>query len=352
MLADSSQHFANFPRIVTYRILLLSCLLLTHSGNVLAEEARAVTTQKLEELLVASEMSAPATVLAANNSVISAQLAALVTEISVDVGNKVNKGDLLLRLDDSDARLALATAKGNLAATEARIEYAKSRLKIAEDLLAQNFISDEEMLSRQTDLAVNLAARQVNIAAVESQELALGRTLIRAPFAAVVTSRFAQLGAYVGPGAPLLTLVQNDQREIDVEIDPLLAVGLDRISTFHFESRGTRWPAELARLSTVIESDSRIQHARFHFTGEAAPIGSSGKVYWVAQSGLIPATYVVQRGSDLGIFIATDGKAVFVPLPQAQEGRPVATDLAPDTVLIVGGRARLQDGDPITIAAQ
>jgi multidrug efflux pump subunit AcrA (membrane-fusion protein) len=246
----------------------------------------------------------------------------------------------------------LATAKGNLAATEARIEFAKSRLKNAEDLLARNFISDEEMLSLQTDLAVNLAARQVNIAAVESQELALGRTRIYAPFAAVVTSRSAQLGAYVGPGAPLLTLVQNDQREIDVEIDPRVAVGLDRISAFHFESRGTRWPVKLKRLSTVIESDSRIQHARFSFASEAAPIGSSGKVYWVAQSGLIPATYIVQRGTELGIFVAADGKAVFVPLPQAQEGRPVVTDMAPNTLLIVGGRARLQDGDPITIAAQ
>ena len=320
------------------------------STSLFAAEPIAVTTQRLDELVINSELSAPAIVVAANRSTISSQVAALVTEIFVDVGSSVKKGDLLIRLDDSDGRLALATAKANLAATEARIDLARSRVKNAEDLLARNFISDEELLSRQTDLAVNIATRNSHIAAVSSQDLALSRTRIKAPYAAVVTARSAQLGAYVGPGSPLMTLVQNDQREVDVEIDPRSSGSLSLVREFQFESRGTSWPVALERLSSVIEADSRIQHARFKFVSEPAPIGSSGKVNWLAEIGLIPAAYVVQRGAALGVFKANDDHAVFIPLPQAQEGRPVATDLAGDTILIIGGRARIQDGDPITIS--
>ncbi len=350
MRAFSPERITGYQRTSWRSISLAACMIACWSFSAIAAQPQTVTTKRLDELVVTSQLAAPANVIAANKSVISSQLAALVSEIDADVGSNVKKGDLLLRLDDSDVRLALATARGNLAASDARIENARARLKNAEELLTSNFISDEELLSRQTDLAVNIAARQVNVAAVEAQDLALRRTRVYAPFDAVVTSRSAQLGAYVVPGAPLLTLVQNDEREVDAEIDPRYANKLDSAQDLVFESRDQRWPVTLVRLSSVIESDSRIQHARFRFTGDAAPIGSSGNVVWVAATGLIPATYIVQRDTRLGVFVLDNGKAIFKTLPHAQEGRPVETDLPGATVLIVGGRARLQDGDLVTIS--
>jgi hypothetical protein len=58
---------------------------------------------------------------------------------------------------------------------------------------------------------------------------------------------------------------------------------------------------------------------------------------------------VSRRNGGLGIFVNNNGVANFMPLPGAQEGRPVAVQLPLDTQIITLGRERLQDGDALSI---
>jgi hypothetical protein len=66
----------------------------------------------------------------------------------------------------------------------------------------------------------------------------------------------------------------------------------------------------------------------------------------------LPVSLVVQRGDALGVFVADDSRARFVVLPGAQEGRPARTTLPPETLLVVRGQSRLQDGDELQITHQ
>jgi hypothetical protein len=68
------------------------------------------------------------------------------------------------------------------------------------------------------------------------------------------------------------------------------------------------------------------------------------------EQGLLPANLVIRRNGELGVFVHRAGKAVFKPLPGAQEGRPVAVELPSGTEVIVRGRDRLQDGDAVTVS--
>jgi hypothetical protein len=102
-------------------------------------------------------------------------------------------------------------------------------------------------------------------------------------------------------------------------------------------------------LSGVIDPDTRKQRGRFRFSGDTAPIGASGHVVWTDASALVPVNLVVHRGETLGVFIAEDGHARFVPLPEAQEGRPAPADLPADTTIVTRGHVRLQDGDSLKI---
>ena len=54
----------------------------------------------------------------------------------------------------------------------------------------------------------------------------------------------------------------------------------------------------------------------------------------------------------LGVFVADSNTAQFVPVPGAQEGRPAPVDLSRDTLIVVRGQARLQDGDALTISRE
>jgi len=193
------------------------------------------------------------------------------------------------------------------------------------------------------------ANRRGQLVAIELAELNLERTRIRAPFDATVVRRSAQVGNFAQPGTRLLTLVQTDQREVDAEIDPRYALDIPQVLKLRYVSQGKQYPVELLRMSDVVETDTRKIRARFRFTKNLAPIGSSGELAWTERTGVVPVSLIVQRGSTLGVFIASNGKAEFVGIASAQEGRPAALDLPDDTLVISRGHVALQNGDELIV---
>jgi RND family efflux transporter MFP subunit len=311
-----------------------------------------VTVQSLGDVLVAREYRAPASVITANRAVVTSQITALIDEVAADVGHEVGRGQLLVRLDQADTRLALAEAEAALAALDAQLLDASQRLRRAENLLERDFVSEDELNLRQTEVAVIEANRNRQLVAIRDARLALSRTEVVAPFDAAVVERQGQVGNLATPGSPLMTLVQTADREVDAEIDPRFAAQLETAADLRFVSEGREWPLEVARLSSVIETDTRKVRGRFRFPDESAPIGSGGEVVWNEPSGLIPVSLIVQRGNALGVFTVNDGRARFVAIPSAQEGRPVAVNLPVDTPIITSGHVRLQDGDAIQITRE
>jgi len=330
------------------KISLLIILSLFH--HIVLAQAITVSVERLGDLRVARELRAPASVLSANRTVVTSEVTALISEVLVDVGNSVEKSELLVRLDKTNARLLLEQAHASLDALDAQIAQAQRRLTKAEGLSAKDFVSDDELIDRQTDLGVLQANRSGQLVAIQVAELALARTLIHAPFNATVVQRSAQVGNFAQPGTPLLTLVQTDQREVDAELDPRYALDIPRISKLRFQSLGQQFPLEFLRLSDVIETDTRKIRARFRFTNDTAPIGSSGELAWTESTGVVPVSLIVQRGSVFGDFVARNGKAEFVCMPSAQEGRPAALDLPDDTLIVSRGHVRLQNGDELIIS--
>jgi RND family efflux transporter MFP subunit len=342
-------HLRNLPGMAKRFLLLLALLLCYRDG---LTEAVPVSVERLGDLRIERELRAPATVLSANRTVVTSEVTALIEEVLADVGASVEKGELLVRLDNDNARMSLAQTRASLAALDAQIVEAKQRLRKAEELLAKNFISDDELLNRRTNLEVLRARHEGQLVAIQVDELALARTRIRAPFDATVVQRQAQVGNFAQPGTQLLTLVQTDQREVDAELDPRYAGTIRDVTNLRYLSLGREYPIELLRLSNVIETDTRRLRARFRFSGEAAAIGSSGEIAWRENSGVVPVTLIVQRGSAFGVFAARNGKAEFIEIPAAQEGRPAVLDLPDDTLIISRGHVRLQQGDELLIVGE
>jgi len=327
---------------------LLIVLCLFH--HIVLAQTTTVSVERLGDLRVARELRAPASVLSANRAVVTSEVTALIEKVLVDVGASVERGGLLVQLDESNARLSLDQARASLDAIDSQIVQAQRRLTKAENLSVKNFVSDDELIDRQTELGVLQANRRGQLVAIQAAELTLARTLIRAPFNATVVQRSAQVGNFAQPGTPLLTLVQTDQREVDAELDPRYALDIPRVSALRFHSLGQQYPLEFLRLSDVIETDTRKIRARFRFTNAIAPIGSSGELAWTESTGVVPVSLIVQRGSEFGVFVARNGKAEFVEIPSAQEGRPAALDLPDDTLIISRGHIRLQNGDELIIS--
>jgi RND family efflux transporter MFP subunit len=333
-------------------ILLLAAALQSTAALAQSTPTIPVSARPVQELLVDSERRAPATVVSANQAVITSEVSAIVAAVHRDVGADVSKGDLLIELDAANARTTLTQAEANLAAVEAQIVEAKSRLSKAEELLEKNFISDEELISRRAALKVFEANREGAQAAIARARLDLQRTRITAPYDAAVIERQAQVGSFAQPGSPLITLVQTDSREVEAELDPRYAVNVPKVSDLRYVSQGRSWQVEVLRVSAVIDTSARVVRARLRFVGDAAPIGSIGQLVWIESSGRLPVELVVQRAGQLGIFTVNNKRASFVALPNAQAGRPVDVNLPPDTLVVSRGQGRLQDGDALQVSVE
>ena len=341
----------NFLQMSIPRAPVLLLLLLAFTG-LSAQEAVPVRVQAFQEVLVDLEQKAPAEVLPLNRAVLSAEVSGVIKKIHADVGSSVQKGDLLLEIDPADYRLSLQQAEASLEASKAQKAQADIRLQRARTLIDGNYLSADDLLARETEAQVANSQIQLQEAAVAIARRNLGKCLIVAPFNGVVAERMAQEGSYVSIATRLLDLAENDRFELDAEIPDELADTLPRAEQIEFHSRNQSWPVKLLRLSPLIEVERRSRQARFEFTGEAPAIGRNGEVVWRVSSGLMPSNLVVRRDGVLGIFLAEAGKARFQPLPNAQEGRPVPVDIPEELTrtwqVIVTGRDRLQDGDPIS----
>jgi RND family efflux transporter MFP subunit len=348
---------------------ILAASVLAVSGPAAAQEAAAdvasasgepeasVSVQPLAEILVDLERRANAEVLSLNRALVAAEITGVVKRVGADVGQSIQRGDLLLEIDPTDYQLALQQAEAGLATGKAQKAQADVRLERARQLTEGNYLSADDLLARETEAQVAVAQIQAHQAAVAIARRNLEKCRIVAPFNGVVSERMAQVGSFVSLGTPLLEVAETDQIEVSAELPDEIADSLGRAAHIEFLSRNQSWPLELLRLSPLVDPTTRSREARFRLAtaeGSAAPaIGRSGEVSWQVSRGMLPANLLVQRDGILGVFLAVDGKARFTPLPGAQEGRPVPmvlpSDLAPDSRIIVTGRERLQDGDRIQL---
>lgn len=205
-----------------------------------AEEPRVIVT-------VAKRLPFPLTVQApgtarANESVeIRPQISERITAIHFEEGQRVEAGQVLVELEDTEARAALAAARAALVESESQIRRARQ-------LFETRALSASEVDQR-------LAQRDADRAAVDAAEARLADTDVSAPFPGRVGLRRVSLGSLVTPDTMITTLDDTDTIKLDFDVPEasisLLAAGLP------VEARSTAWRDVLFR-GSVGSVDTRV----------------------------------------------------------------------------------------------
>ncbi len=128
----------------------------------------------------------------------------------VDIGQKVQEGQLLAEIDTPDVDQQLAAARAALATRTAQRDLAGITTRRWDRLNAQNAVSQQETDERRGNFAASEAMRHEAAADVERLQTLSGFKHIVAPFAGVVTSRATDIGALIAAGTaaaqPLFTV--------------------------------------------------------------------------------------------------------------------------------------------------
>ena len=206
-------------------------------------KAVAVRTIAVLELSVGGQktlLNASGYVTARRIATVSSKVSGKVMEVLVEEGMKVEAGQILARLDSSNVEKSLRLAEAQfestrraLDETQANLDQAERELRRAGKLAADKIASQSELDRAEADvksLTARLAKQTADISVAE-REVAVWRqqlddTIIRAPFAGIVTSKNAQPGEMISPMSAgggftrtgICTIVDMSSLEIEVDV--------------------------------------------------------------------------------------------------------------------------------------
>lgn len=165
------------------------------------------------------EVTASGTIAAREEVIIGVELSSIrVDSVAVEVGDRVRRGDVLLRLDIRTLDVALAGADAGVAQAQAALQLAIDKARRARTLAAQQLISAqsaEELVSAEQNARAQLA---VSRAQRDQARLQRDYAQVRAPDDGVVSARSVQPGQLANPGAELLRLIRRGELEWRAEL--------------------------------------------------------------------------------------------------------------------------------------
>ena len=353
-------------------------------------------TPAVEVTTVHASRGGPAALLNASGYVtprrratIAAKITGRVEEISAEEGMRVEAGQILAKLDDSDARARLISAKADREATAAALADLRVNLSNAErdrlrmEALWKDGAISEQQLDQTRTTADSLRARigladeQVRAAEARVQvaQQDLDNTIVRAPYDGIVVSKDAQRGEMVSPISAgggftrtgIATLVDMTSLEIEVDVNesyiarvrPGQAVNavLDAYPDWQIPAKvRTVIPTADRQKATVKvrvafdRLDPRIlpdMGVKVTFFGEESAVRAGG-----APQALVPRTAVRGEGDSRIVFVYRDGRVErrAVRLGQVRgNDQEVTAGLTDGDQVVVAGPEGLRDGQRVQV---
>jgi RND family efflux transporter MFP subunit len=164
----------------------------------------------------------------AQESELSFNLGGKVQKMFVKVGDKINLGAKIAKLDQKDFEIQVQQAEAGLNQARAQYNNAKTSYNRTRQLYENNSASKSELDQSRTAFqsaasAVTTAEKQVELA-----ESKLSYTLIKAPFSGTISNVFGEVDENVGAGQPIVVITSEDEMEVDVAIPAALISGIKK----------------------------------------------------------------------------------------------------------------------------
>jgi RND family efflux transporter MFP subunit len=170
------------------------------------------------------------TIEATNQATVSAQTSGRVAEILYDVNDFVEAGSVIMRFTDTEQRAALRNAEAALEEANARFEEAESEFQRISAMFENQTVAKaryDQARANYDAAGARLEAARSGVATAEQQ---LDYTVVRAPYAGIVSARHVEVGELVRPGQPLMSGLSLESLRVSIDvpqsmIDPIRRIG-------------------------------------------------------------------------------------------------------------------------------
>ena len=276
------------------------------------------------------------------------EIAGRVSQILFREGERVTKGQVLVKLDDSVQQADLDRAKANFTLSNTKHERSI-------DLRNKGFISSQALDEAENNLKVAQADSELMSARIN-------KTAIRAPFSGTIGLRLISVGDYVKEGQDMVNIESIDPLKVDFRVPEIsmslvkneqnLQITLDAIPDKTYDGK-------VYAINPLIDANGRSIVIRAQVPNKDGRLrpGMFARVRLFTSDSketlVVPEESLYPLGDDKYVYKVVDGKAMRqkIEIGQRREGRvEVVNGLAPDDVVVTAGVIKLREGGAVTIA--
>jgi RND family efflux transporter MFP subunit len=278
-----------------------------------------------------------------------AEATGVVTEILVEEGDTVERGQLLARLDNERAQLELTRAK-------AQLEQLRSASQRQQEMVRRHMVSQETLEQFEADY-------QMQKSAMALAELMVEKANIRAPFDGVVTARQIKLGQQIANNQTTFSIadfssleaVMNVAERNSAQVVPGQVVNMNFLALPDDQFEG-----HIARVSPVVNADSGTVRVTVRLDNPSGIMRPGMLAQLSVQleqheaPALVSSEAIVIEDEGLAVFVVNDGVASKVLVQTGLiEGMQteIVDGLAEGDVVVTAGQNRLNEGDAVSVVA-
>ena len=257
--------------------------------------------------------SADGTVEAVKQTTVAAQISGRVVEIRFDAGDRVKKGEVIVRIDEREASDALAGSRAQLAQAQATLVNARAVYERTRGLFDQKFVSQAALDKALADYRAAQAQLEGAAAAVSQAGTVKSFATVTAPYSGVVAARHVELGETVQPGKPLMTgFVPEDLRVVaDVPQQRVARIGKDTTAVIELGNARERVTASSITVLPAADARTHTTRVRLGLPGYVPGTypGMYARVLFIlgqARRLAIPAAAVVRRTELTGAYLVSE----------------------------------------------
>ena len=232
---------------------------------------------RLQERRLSVETELQGTLQAVSQATVRAKLNAEVKRVLVREGDTVTAGQTIAEFDTAQLRAQLAERKATLEQASAQLATTERTRHANAQLVKQNFISQNAFDTADGAYQAQLASVAASKAQLDQTQILLDDAIVRAPIPGMVAKRHVQPGEKVAFDAPMLSIVDLSQLEVQVQT-PLTAVASMRPgmpAKVEIEGiPGRSFAGRLERINPSAETGTRMIHVYVSLKNEGSLLKS------------------------------------------------------------------------------
>ena len=300
----------------------------------------------------------PGTVVSRNVAPIATQVAGQLTWVA-EVGDRLEKGQAVARIDDASLQLQLRNDEATIKRLEAQLPYLDQQLERLERLTEQQVVPARDLEEAQSQHeAVEQELVQAKVAQ-ERTQYELDRTKVKAPFAGKVVRRLQQPGSYSSVGEEVVFLVDTAEVEVLAQAPLSVAPHLSEGMMVMVEAEGREVEGKLRRIIAVGDQRSRMFEIRVTLDSQPSIVGTAVRVALPTEQSrrvlAVPRDALILRSEGIYVYKVTDegtAEKVTVETGMGHDSLiEVLGDLGSGDTIVVRGGERLRPGQAVSIAS-